>query len=175
MPDTLLLNADYSPITVISWQHGIKLVLAEKVRLVESWKGVLVRSPSLQLEAPAVIVLKDYVSYRHKVSFTRHNVFARDNWTCQYCGKRAGLRDELRVDDLTFDHVYPASKGGETSWENIVTSCGPCNVKKKAQTPKQAGMSLLSKPKRPNRVDHISAKMSGKQAPQCWRPYLAKR
>jgi 5-methylcytosine-specific restriction endonuclease McrA len=77
------------------------------------------------------------------VKFTRHNIFERDHNTCQYCGIKFDRKD------LNLDHVIPRDRGGETSWENIVCSCVPCNSRKGNRTPPEAGLKLLHKPKRP--------------------------
>lgn len=103
-----------------------------------------VRSISLKIRVPRVILLMMFDRMPKKeVKFTRHNIFERDGNTCQYCG-RIFDRNELNL-----DHVVPRDRGGPTTWENIVCSCIPCNTKKANRTPREAGMYLIRKPKRP--------------------------
>ena len=92
----------------------------------------------------------------------RRAVFARDNWTCQYCGSRA---------NLTVDHVVPRSKGGPSSWENIVASCAPCNRRKGNALPRQVGMRLLRQPRTPS--PHVFIQVAAPSIPAAWRAYLA--
>lgn len=133
----LLLNADfrplsYFPLSVLSWTDAVSDVVGERVTVVaeyEQW----VRSPSTRIRLPSVVALKRYARGRSKVAFTRYNVFLRDRFTCQYCGQVLAPRG------LTFDHVVPRSRGGQTSWENVVTACSPCNSAK--------GASLAMQPK----------------------------
>lgn len=172
MAEVLLLNADYQPHSIISWKDAIVLMLTEKARVVESYDDWSVRSPSLTIKVPSVLVLLKYVVFRQEVKFSRANIYARDEYQCQYCGKKAGLRGKLRVTDLTFDHVIPRSKGGDTSWENIVTSCQPCNGKKAARTPREAGLSLLKEPVKPKTVSNVMFTLSRKNIPKAWRDYL---
>jgi 5-methylcytosine-specific restriction endonuclease McrA len=113
-------------------------------------EAVMVRSISVDIRVPQVIVLLLFDRMpRKEVKFTRHNVFERDKNTCQYCGQIFDRRD------LNLDHVFPRDRGGQTTWENIVCSCIPCNSRKGNRLPHEAGMQLLRKPKRPK-----------------WRPFL---
>lgn len=89
---------------------------------------------------PSVVVLKDYVKPQKRVAFTRFNLFLRDEFCCQYCTAKG---------DLTFDHVLPRSRGGITSWENVVAACSPCNLRKGSATLRQSGMQLARKPRQP--------------------------
>ena len=114
----LVLNADfrplsYYPLSIWCWQDAIKAVFLDRVNIVSQY-DTLVRSPSFEMRLPSVVSLKSYVKPSRFPAFTRFNVFLRDRFTCQYCGDR---------DDLTFDHVIPRSKGGVTSWENVVAAC----------------------------------------------------
>ncbi len=99
-----------------------------------------VRSPSMVLKIPSVVVLKDHVKPRKRVAFTRFNLFLRDEFRCQYCGSKG---------DLTFDHVVPRASGGITSWENVVAACSPCNLRKGSKSLRRAGMSLYRAPRQP--------------------------
>jgi len=98
----------------------------------------------------------------HRRRITRRAVFARDDWTCQYCGSRS---------NLTVDHVVPRSKGGASSWDNIVASCAPCNRRKGNALPRQAGMRLFKQPKAPN--PSVFIQVASPTIPIAWRAYLA--
>ena len=129
----LVLNATYEPINVCTVRRAVVLLLKEKAELVERGRWEL-HSESSTLARPVVIRLVTYVNVprdAHRRKITRRAVFARDSWTCQYCGSRS---------NLTVDHVIPRSKGGSSSWENIVASCAPCNRRKGDRLPRQAGM-----------------------------------
>jgi 5-methylcytosine-specific restriction endonuclease McrA len=131
----LVLNADYRPLSyyplsIWSWQDAIKAVFLDRVNIVSEY-DLTVRSPSFEMRLPSVVSLKTYVQPARNPAFTRFNVFLRDRFTCQYCGGR---------DDLTFDHVIPRSKGGQTTWENVVAACSPCNLVKADRMPREVGM-----------------------------------
>jgi 5-methylcytosine-specific restriction endonuclease McrA len=141
----LLLNASFQPLQVISWQKAIHLFFSGKVEIVENSEQVI-RSVSLTIPIPRVIRLIKYVplhSRKTVVRFNRSNVFLRDHHTCQYCGTKPPYSQ------LTLDHVNPVVKGGEKSWENIVTACRTCNTKKGGRTPEEAGMRLKHPPREP--------------------------
>ena len=130
----LVLNADfrplsYYPLSLWSWQDAIKAVFLDRVNIVEHYDRA-VRSP-LRDSAAQVVSLKSFVKPTTHPAFTRFNVFLRDRFACQYCGSR---------DDLTFDHIVPRSKGGQTTWDNVVAACSPCNLRKGNLTPQQARM-----------------------------------
>jgi len=144
---TLVLNADmqpvsWAPLSVWSWQEAFVAVIQERVIQVKAYNDVQVHSASRSFQVPAVVALKNYRK-RRKVAFTRYNVFLRDEFTCQYCGQRYDAKD------LTFDHVIPRSRGGASSWTNIVACCGSDNLRKGCMTPQQAGMKLLRHPVEP--------------------------
>ena len=124
-PPALVLNADYRPLSYFplslwGWQDVVKAIFLERVDIVQKYERII-SSPSFKIELPSVIALKEYVHQARNPAFTRFNVFLRDKFTCQYCGDKK---------DLTFDHLLPKSKGGITDWENVVTACSTCNVKK---------------------------------------------
>ncbi|MEO0665143.1 MAG: HNH endonuclease [Pseudomonadota bacterium] len=140
----LVLNADYRPLSYYPlslwpWQDAIKAAFLERVDIVAEYDEY-VHSPTTRIRIPSVVVLKDYVRPQKRVAFTRFNLFLRDEFSCQYCGATG---------DLTFDHVVPRSRGGVTSWENVVAACSSCNLKKGARSLKQAGMSLRKTPRQP--------------------------
>ena len=140
----LVLNADfrplsYYPLSLWPWQEVIKAVFLDRVDVVSTYEQV-VHSPSFEMKLPSVVSLKHYVAQDRPPAFTRFNLFLRDRFSCQYCGSPA---------HLTFDHVVPRRLGGRTSWENILTACAPCNMKKGGRTPQQAKMPPLIPPIRP--------------------------
>ncbi len=140
----LVLNADYTPLSYYplslwSWQSAIKAVFLERVDVVATYERE-VHSASLDMKVPSVIALRQYVRASEFPAFTRFNVFLRDRFSCQYCGN---------PDQLTFDHVVPRRLGGKTTWDNVVSACSPCNLRKGGRTPAQAHMPLATRPARP--------------------------
>ena len=139
----LVLNYSYEPLQFCNAKRAIIMVLNERAESIES-DGEMVRSPNKTFELPAVIrVLKMVKKSRRKsIAFNRKNILRRDNFTCQYCGD---------VDNaLTVDHIHPKSRGGESSWINVVIACKPCNLKKGNQTPTEKGMQLINQPFKPD-------------------------
>ena len=141
----LVLNADfrplsYYPLSLWSWQDAIKAVFMDRVNIVSEYE-TMVRSPSFEMRLPSVVSLREYVQPARYPAFTRFNVFLRDRFQCQYCGASH---------DLTFDHVVPRSRGGRTTWENVVAACAPCNLKKGNRMPRDIGMIPLQMPYRPS-------------------------
>ncbi len=133
----LVLNADfrplsYYPLSLWPWQEAIKAVFLDRVTILAEYEEV-VRSQRSAIRIPSVVVLKDYVRPQKRVAFTRFNLFLRDEFCCQYCGSKG---------DLTFDHVLPRSRGGVTTWENVVAACAPCNLRKGNKSLKQSGLHL---------------------------------
>lgn len=129
MSDTLLLNANYEPISilplsVIGWQHAIKLMFLGRVNVIETYPDWYIRSERLTINVPSICVTKDYFHYKKYAKFSRYNMYMRDLFKCQYCD------DVFDYEDLTIDHVVPRAAGGKTNWENCVTSCKSCNHKK---------------------------------------------
>jgi 5-methylcytosine-specific restriction endonuclease McrA len=140
----LVLNADfrplsYYPLSLWSWQETVKAVFLDRVNIVSQYDR-FVRSPSLEIRLPSVVSLKTYVKPALYPAFTRFNVFLRDRFTCQYCGSK---------DDLTFDHLIPRSRGGQTRWDNVVAACAPCNLSKGGSLPHHNGMRPRQLPYRP--------------------------
>ena len=140
----LVLNADhrplsYYPLSLWSWQDTIKAVFLERVTILEEYDRV-VRSARFEMRLPSVVSLKTYIRPARRPAFTRFNVFLRDQFECQYCGNPK---------DLTFDHVIPRSKGGRTTWENVVTACSPCNLSKGGHLPDEVDMWPENRPVRP--------------------------
>ena len=143
MTDVLVLNASYEPLRIVSVRRAMVLLLQRKAELVEAAAQRL-RAPTVTFVVPLVVRLVRYVAIpRHrKLPCSRRGVLARDRETCQYCGAQPGRAH------LTIDHVLPRAQAGTTSWENVVAACTACNHRKANRTPQQAGMVLLSMPRR---------------------------
>ena len=160
----LVLNATFEPINVCTVRRAVVLLLKDKAEVIEHSEWQL-RSASTTMARPVVIRLVSYVNIprdTHRRRITRRAVFARDDWTCQYCGSRS---------NLTVDHVVPRSKGGGSNWDNIVASCAPCNRRKGNALPRQAGMHLVRQPKAPN--PSVFIQVASPTIPVAWRAYLA--
>ena len=165
----LVLNADYRPLSYYPlslwcWQDSVKSVFLDRVTIVNNYDRVI-RSPSFSMKLPSVIALKNYVSSHSNPNFTRFNVFLRDKFSCQYCGSN---------NELTFDHLLPRSKGGKTDWDNVVTACSSCNVKKGGRLLLNSEMALNQKPFQPTTED---LHKNGKNFPpnflhESWRDFL---
>lgn len=167
MEQTLVLNATYEPLKVVDWQRAVTLWVTGKVEIVETHDRE-VRSVSFSFKLPSVVRLLQFVRLKKRpvVQFTRANIYQRDDYTCQYCG------DSFASEDLTFDHVMPNAQGGKRGWTNIVTACEPCNRKKGARTPQEAGMTLLRKPRRPFVLAPTMKVTIGIKTPSTWASYL---
>lgn len=149
----LALNSSYEPLTVVSMKRAVRLVLQGKAELVEQDGEQVLRSERGSVPKPHVIRLKTFVHIPRKFrrAVTNTFLFARDSYTCQYCGTPAE-RLIGRMNKLTRDHVVPVSRGGGNSWTNCVTACGECNGRKDDKLPHEAGMRLLSVPTEPHMV-----------------------
>jgi 5-methylcytosine-specific restriction endonuclease McrA len=139
----LLLNQNYEPLSTCSARRAIVMVWAGKAEIVER-TGQSVHSVSMKFEIPSIIRLLIYVKISHRchIQLTKQNILKRDHKTCQYCGKTVG--------SMTVDHVIPRSLGGGDTWQNLVCACSVCNTKKGDRTLKEAGMTLIKIPKKPN-------------------------
>lgn len=158
---TLVLNRVWQPVGVATVARALSLVVAERARIVDpasfqqhSWSDwarliprddeLFVQAVSLRVRLPEVITLSGYDRVpRNAVAFSRRNLFARDHFTCQYCGVQPGTAN------LTIDHVQPRSRGGTSTWENCVLACLPCNLRKADRTPAEAKMPLRKAPVKP--------------------------
>ncbi len=165
----LVLNADYRPLSYFPlslwpWQEAVKAAFLDRVSIVAEYEEVA-RSPSLEIRLPSVVVLREYVKPARLAAFTRFNLFLRDEFACQYCGAKG---------ELTFDHVIPRSRGGRTTWENVVASCGPCNLKKGSRTLKAAGMRLAKAPARPTaaQLQNVGRKFPPNYLHDSWMDFL---
>jgi len=162
----LALNASFEPLTIVSVRRAVRLVLDGKAEILEEDQARRFRSERQVVPWPAVIRLVRYVHVPHRFrrQVTNTFLFARDDYTCQYCGRH---RSELKGRHfLTRDHVLPASRGGKNTWENVVTSCSPCNNRKADRLPREVGMRLLNTPREPNYVHlvWVVRRVTGTQA-----------
>jgi len=164
MGRVLVLNASYEPINVCTVRRAAVLVLKQRAEILEQSQWAL-HAESLTMPRPVVIRLIAYVRIprdAHSRKITRRAIFARDQWTCQYCGNERGT--------LTIDHVIPRSKGGSSAWDNIVTCCAPCNRRKGDRLPNQAGMHPKRLPKAPSPTLFVHVAMT--RIPDAWHQYL---
>lgn len=175
----LVLNADFMPILRVDLEKAMGMLYVKKTATeLDFYPEKIKDSMGRQYPIPAVLLLKKMIkrSYR-KVPFNKKNVFLRDKCTCQYCKK------VFAPTDLTYDHVIPRSKWnskhearfpqqGCTQWENIVTACRACNLKKGDKTPEQAGMPLSKKPKQPTYAEIALGLSPFERVPKEWIPYL---
>lgn len=154
MERVILLNSDYSFLNVISWKRAIRLMVKGKAEVVKASGKIITNAErTIEITIPKVLRLMELVKsiYKTRVPFSKKNVFVRDNFTCAYCGRTDA--------PLTIDHIIPKSRGGDTSFENCVASCKPCNNRKNDRLPKEAGMSLRFKPHTPTIMDFFIIKM----------------
>jgi 5-methylcytosine-specific restriction endonuclease McrA len=148
----LALNASFEPLTIVTPRRAVRLVLDGKAELLEADTERVFRSEDRIVPSPSVIRLVRYVHvpYRFRRQVTNTFLFARDDYTCQYCGKR---KSDLKGRQfLTRDHIRPLSRGGLNTWDNVVTSCSTCNNRKGGRLPGEAGLALLHAPTEPNYV-----------------------
>ncbi len=159
---TLVLNRSWVPIGTTSVRTAICLLYREAARAVntgdysvhdfDSWASLKVaeeepciRTVSLRLKVPEVVLLTDYDKFpRHRVTFSRKNIYRRDRQTCQYCGRHPPL------EELSLDHVIPRSRGGRSNWSNCVLACVRCNRRKANRTLDEVGMRLIRSPREPS-------------------------
>jgi 5-methylcytosine-specific restriction endonuclease McrA len=159
----LVLNADYTALSLVNVPKAFLLVYLEKADLVAESDEIKLRTVSRAFPFPSVIRLHNYVKMPFKgVLLSRQNVFKRDAHQCQYCGNEH---------DLTLDHVYPRSRGGKTTWDNLTTACKRCNAAKGHRTPEEAKMPLCIKPYKPSFLAFIRD-LSGPVEDK-WVPFLA--
>jgi 5-methylcytosine-specific restriction endonuclease McrA len=159
----LILNGNYEPLAITSVEKAIILMYLEKAELVSSLTNRRVHSTSVTLPFPSVVRLVTYVRVPFKkVILSRKNILRRDGHKCQYCGATSIT--------LTVDHIIPKSRGGEDSWENLVSACLRCNNVKGSQTPDEAQMKLLRRPIRPNHVTFLRQFIG--RIDKDWEPYL---
>ena len=164
MQQVLVLNASYEPLNVCSVRRAHVLVFKGKAEVIEELAHPL-HSASSTFPWPHVIRLMTYVRVPRAVQrkISRRALFARDGWKCVYCGTASGR--------LTLDHVVPRSRGGDSVWENVVTSCAPCNLRKGNRLPHEVSMELRRPPRAPAPVLFI--RLAAPTIPDGWQPYLS--
>lgn len=161
----LILNQDYRALTVCSVQKAFILVFLKKAELISEAPNHQLRTVSQAFPMPSIIRLFRYVNLPYKgVMLSRQNIFKRDGGKCQYCGS---------TKDLTLDHVIPRSKGGRSTWDNLVTACKNCNSRKGDNTPEEANMPLARQPFKPSFIMFLRD-FSGPVEEE-WKPYLGKK
>jgi 5-methylcytosine-specific restriction endonuclease McrA len=163
LQQVLVLNASYEPLNVTTVRRAHVLVYKGKAEVLENLSKPL-RSATDTYPWPHVIRLVAYVRVPRAVKrkISRRALFARDGWRCVYCGSNHGR--------LTLDHVVPRSRGGESIWENVVTSCAPCNLRKGNRLLHEVRMELRIQPRPPSPVLFI--RLAAPKIPQGWVPYL---
>lgn len=168
----LVLNRSWMPVHVTNVRRALCMLVRDVARVVApdtlavyafpEWIRLLdpptrhfVRSPSVRIPIPEVVVLRGYDRVPcHEAPFTRRNLFLRDDFTCQYCGRRS------HAERLSIDHVTPRSRGGRTSWENCVLACVSCNARKADRPLKESGLRLLRQPTRPRWTPYLNLRPS---------------
>lgn len=158
----LVLNADYQPLNVTSFERGFNLVFKGKAEVVEHDANSPITSSIGEYKRPLIIRLIRfiYIPYK-KVPLSRYNIYRRDGHKCGYCESTS---------NLTLDHIVPKSRGGKNTWRNLITCCQSCNSKKDNRTAREAGMKLLVKPYRPSFVQFIDKMNAGNRA--TWSEYF---
>ncbi len=165
----LVLNANFRPLSYLPlslwpWQEAVKAAFLDRVMVIARYDQ-RVHSPSVSMRIPSVVVLKDYIKPKPTAAFTRFNLFLRDGFTCQYCGDQG---------QMTFDHVVPRARGGQTTWENVVAACGPCNLAKGSRSVAQAGMHLFKQPEQPTpaQLQNLGRKFPPNFLHESWQDFL---
>jgi 5-methylcytosine-specific restriction endonuclease McrA len=185
--ETLVLNSAYMPINRVPWMEAIGDLLTGRAEVIETYDDRTAAVSEIILDLPKAFealrtdvlgvwkipsiirFVTKAVFRRRNVKFNRHNVWLRDKCRCQYCNRK------LKLDEFTYDHVQPQSKGGETNWLNIVVACVDCNHHKANRTPEEARMRLKREPYKPMHLPgHTSPALSWKTGmPDCWKSFLA--
>ena len=161
MGRSLVLNATYEPLSVVSDRRAVVLVLSDKADLVHD-TGEQLHSERLAVPVPSVVRLRSFVRvpFQRRAAISRRGVFVRDGGECQYCGARAE----------SIDHVIPRSRGGQHVWENVVAACRRCNTVKRDRYLHETTMALRRAPDAPRHLSWVSVVVG--QVPEVWEPYL---
>ncbi|MCX6162079.1 MAG: HNH endonuclease [Ignavibacteriae bacterium] len=158
----LVLNQNYEPITITNVKRAIILAFLGKAEIVSANNGRRINTVRTSLICPSIVRLSVFVRVPYKkIILSRKNILRRDNHRCLYCGSTV---------NLTVDHVIPKSRGGEETWENLVTACIKCNNKKGNRDPEEAKMQLHATPKRPSHITFIKNYVG--DVVDDWKPYL---
>ena len=184
--DVLVLNRNFYAIQVTGWQRALSLLFLDHAFVVdqeyttydfEDWKELsnamrehpagFVHTPNFKIAVPEVIALRVYDKLPEtEVTFSRRNIYEHYAYRCCYCGKRFGTKD------LNLEHILPRSRGGKTDWNNVVTSCIRCNLRKGGRTPEEAHMKLLIKPSRPTWKSRIVLMRSPIRVRASWQRFV---
>jgi 5-methylcytosine-specific restriction endonuclease McrA len=161
MGRSLVLNATYEPLSVVSERRAVVLVLSDKAHVLHE-TGAVLHSEKLSLPVPSVVRLHSFVRvpFQHRASISRRGVFVRDDGVCQYCGARAE----------SIDHVIPRSRGGRHEWENVVAACRRCNTGKRDRYLHETSMQLRRTPDAPRHSSWVTVAVG--HVPELWEPYL---
>lgn len=165
--DTLVLSPGYEAVARVPWQRAVALLFKGVVEIVEEYEDREIRSVTFSIKMPSVVrFLRSIRNRRKAVKFSRENVYARDGGKCAYCTKKVPRHE------ATYDHVLPRTQGGQTTWENVVIACVPCNQRKGGRTPEQAGMQLRSRPHRPKQLPDMRITVVWRKGmPESWRSF----
>ena len=159
----LILNQNYEPLSVCTVKRAVVMIFLDRAEMIETLDGYKLHSVSMSISVPSVVRLAAYIKVPDKrIMLSRKNIIKRDGGRCQYCGRKS--------DHMTVDHVIPKIQGGKDTWENLVAACKSCNNRKGQRMPEQAGLKLLSKPRRPNHITFIQKFIGVKD--RRWRQYL---
>lgn len=170
--DCLVLTQGYEPCARVPWQRAITMFFNGVVEILEEYDRIIWRSMEKVIRMPSVVRILHEVRRKRSVKFSRESIYIRDKGRCQYCGLK------VKKIDSTIDHVTPRSRGGKTIWTNVVTSCFDCNQKKRAKTPHEAGMKLLTEPIKPAvlpfvaSLRHIVGRGPHPNIPKEWMSYI---
>lgn len=161
----LVLNQSYEPLNICRVRRAVVLLYQNKAEMLENGSG-FIHSASREFPVPSVIRLASMIRRPHRAErkLTRLEVFKRDQYTCQYCARQTR--------QLTLDHILPRYRGGQHTWENVVSACVPCNRRKAGRTPSEAGMRLSCQPVRPrdNGLFYVAAHYTHPRSE--WQKYL---
>ncbi len=162
MGRSLVLNATYEPLCVVSDRRAVVLVLSDKADVLHE-TGEALHSERLTVVIPSVVRLRSFVRvpFQRRAAISRRGVFVRDGGECQYCGRRAE----------SIDHVVPRSRGGQHVWENVVAACRRCNTTKRDRYLHETGMRLQRDPEAPRQLSWVTVSVG--HVPELWEPYLA--
>jgi 5-methylcytosine-specific restriction endonuclease McrA len=166
MKDVLLLNSSFEAFSIIPVEKAVNLILKEKVEILHSQEDKPLRSVHFELDYPEVIRLRSYVRWnKRNIAPTKKAIMERDNFICQYCGKKLSNRE------ATIDHIIPKKMKGGNTWDNMVCSCEKCNKKKGDRTPKEAGITLNTRHFYPSFLAYFHS-YSINNSIDSWKPYI---
>ncbi|MBT3982719.1 MAG: HNH endonuclease [Bacteriovoracaceae bacterium] len=165
---TLVLDNSFYPVSIVNWQKAMILLVTGRATVVKSYEEVFIRSIRDEYNLPQILKLMGTFKRHIEVKFSRFNVYWRDKWTCQYCNER------YPKDQLTFDHVMPRCRGGETDWSNVVTCCKDCNCKKGGRLLKDTNFKLKKEPKKPRWVPQMHLRIT-EDDPEDWTHWIPEK